>query len=111
VSVYVCPIGVGCRGVGIEGVSFSFWYLVFFVLYLVSIYMVSGVGVLSPSSRVCLGYLYLWCVGVDLPGLGCVRVIARGYWVCMYSDHYVGVCCVGGVFILVCCVFLFFYVI
>ena len=44
-SVCIGPVGVGCRDVGIEGVSFSFWYLVFFVLCLVSIYMVSGVGV------------------------------------------------------------------
>ena len=45
VFVYISPVGVGCRVVGIEGMSFSFLYLMFFELYLVSICMVSGVGV------------------------------------------------------------------
>ena len=44
-SVYICSVGDGCRVVGIEGVSFSSLYLVFFFLFLVSINMVSGVGV------------------------------------------------------------------
>ena len=43
--VYIGHVDVGCRDVGIEDVSSFFWYLVFFVLCLVSIYMVSGVGV------------------------------------------------------------------
>ena len=46
---------------------------VFFVLCLVSIYMVSGVGVCSPWDRVCLGYPCFCCVGRDRLGLG-VRV-------------------------------------
>ena len=44
-SVGISPAGVGCRVVGIGGVSFSFWRLVFSVFDLVSIYMVSEVGV------------------------------------------------------------------
>ena len=44
-SVCIGHVGVGCRDVGIEGVSFSFCYLVVFVLCLVSVCMVSGVGV------------------------------------------------------------------
>ncbi len=39
---YLIPVGVCCRDVGFEGVSFSFWCLVFLVLYLVSVYMVLG---------------------------------------------------------------------
>ena len=50
-----------------------------------------------------LGYLYLWCVGVDFLGLGCVGVVAWGYWVCMYSGH-----CVGVVVVLVVFLFWFF---
>ncbi len=43
--VYIMPFGVVCRVVGIEGVSFAFLDWVFFVLYVVSIYIVSGVDV------------------------------------------------------------------
>ena len=45
-AVFVClsPIGVGCRAVGIEGVYFSIYYLVFLAFYVVSIYMVSRVS-------------------------------------------------------------------
>ena len=44
-SIDIIPDGVGCRVVNIEGVSFSFWCLVLFLFGLVSIYMVSEVGV------------------------------------------------------------------
>jgi hypothetical protein len=45
--VFVClvPVGVGCRDVGFVVVSFSFWCLAFLVYFLVSVYMVLGVGV------------------------------------------------------------------
>ena len=42
---YLIPVGVCCRDDGFEGVSLSFWCLVFLVLYLVSVYMVLGVCV------------------------------------------------------------------
>jgi hypothetical protein len=37
-------VDVGCRVVGFEGVSFSFWCLVVFVFGVVSIYLFSEVG-------------------------------------------------------------------
>ena len=56
----------------------------FFVLYLISICLVSGVDVEFPSGRVCLGCQCFWCVGGDRLGLGArAIVLAWGYMRCV----------------------------
>ena len=94
-SAYLVPVGVGCRDVGFVGVSFSFWCLAFFSIFLSQLIWfwgwvcslhrvgyVEGIRVLG----VFVGIAYVWeLLGKYLhavTGYICIRGVIFVYVVC-----------------------------